>query len=156
LIILPNLEKKSGLLFYFVKKKQQQQMFRIPTNYTPIAGGGYSSISKQFLKQSNMTTMFNYYYQLPSSTTNLASTSSSFLLLAETCSFSSSALFSQTQPLYVFAHWYAGKHKRHRYARERRYHPNWDIAKAGRNRFSRKLHWKTNRWNYQQAYRDMP
>lgn len=65
-------------------------------------------------------------------------------------------MFQPTAPLCIFAHWYAGKHMKHRYAREKRYHPKYNIAKIGRNQFSRKLSWKTNRWNYIQAHRDMP
>ena len=65
-------------------------------------------------------------------------------------------MFRTTPPALIFAHWFAGKHKKHRYAREKRYHPKFDVARQGHNQFSRKLHWKTNRWNYQQAYRDMP
>jgi hypothetical protein len=65
-------------------------------------------------------------------------------------------MFRPTATLGLFAHWYAGRSKKHRYQREKRYHPRYDIQRNGRNRFSRKLSWKTNRWNYIQAHRDMP
>lgn len=65
-------------------------------------------------------------------------------------------MFHPSPSLLYFAHWYAGKSKRHRYAREKRYDPKYQIQRIGRNKFSRKLLWKTNRWNYIQAHRDMP
>jgi hypothetical protein len=64
--------------------------------------------------------------------------------------------FRATPVRRIFAAWYAGKHKKHRRAREKRYHPKFSIQNFGRNNNSRKLFYKTNRWNYIQAYRDMP
>jgi hypothetical protein len=78
------------------------------------------------------------------------------IALAPAFAATSAGWLQPTQLNLIFAHWYAGRAKRHRYAREKRYHPKYDVAKIGRNAFSRKLHWKTNRWNYQQAHRDMP
>ena len=67
-----------------------------------------------------------------------------------------SLMYKPTQPLLIFAKWFAGKHKKHRWAREKRYHPKYSIQNFGRNAQSRKLFYKTNRWNYVQAYKDMP
>eukprot|EP00796_Vickermania_ingenoplastis_P006627 gene6627-4747_t len=64
-------------------------------------------------------------------------------------------LFSATLPLPV-AHWYAGHKFRHRFMRDKRFHPSHQAASDARNRFSRRRHFKTNRWNYAQAYKDMP
>ena len=59
-----------------------------------------------------------------------------------------------TTPL-LYAHWFAGKKMRHRYARERRYHAKMQVSTYGRNNYSRKWYRKTNRWNYVQKHKDM-
>lgn len=61
-----------------------------------------------------------------------------------------------TVQLRSFAHWYCGTKRKFRYARDRRFHPSFLVSSNARNRQSSKLHFKTNRWNYVQGYRDMP
>jgi hypothetical protein len=56
----------------------------------------------------------------------------------------------------AWAHWYAGTKWRHRANRELRFHPNNCLRAAAKNRFSQRVHYKTNRWNYRAAYKDMP
>jgi hypothetical protein len=65
-------------------------------------------------------------------------------------------MLHQTTTLLTFAHWYSGKQKRHRVARDKRYHPKYSVAYAGRNAYSKRAFYKTNRWNYRIAYKDMP
>jgi hypothetical protein len=65
-------------------------------------------------------------------------------------------MFTLSRVNLMFAHWFAGKKKRHRYNREKRYHYRTQMQASGRNNFSRKLYWKSNRWNYTAAYKDMP
>nr|CCC51739.1 hypothetical protein TVY486_1007850 [Trypanosoma vivax Y486] len=60
-----------------------------------------------------------------------------------------------TRSLFI-AHWYCGHKFRHRFMRDKRFHPSLQASHDARNRFSKRRHFKTNRWNYQQAYRDMP
>lgn len=64
-------------------------------------------------------------------------------------------LFSAT-PTALYAHWYSGRKRVHRIARDLRYHPKFSVSNVGRNRYSRRVHFKTNRWNYREAYKDMP
>ncbi|KPA81874.1 unspecified product [Leptomonas pyrrhocoris] len=54
------------------------------------------------------------------------------------------------------AHWFCGHKYRHRFIRDKRFHPSHQAAADARNRFSKRKHFKTNRWNYTQAYKDMP
>ncbi|CAJ1038860.1 hypothetical protein Q4I30_008432 [Leishmania utingensis] len=54
------------------------------------------------------------------------------------------------------AHWFCGHKYRHRLMRDKRFHPSHQAACDARNRFSKRRHFKTNRWNYTQAYKDMP
>ncbi|EPY37009.1 hypothetical protein STCU_00289 [Strigomonas culicis] len=63
--------------------------------------------------------------------------------------------FRPTQMNFV-AHWYAGHKYRYRFMRDKRFHPSFQAAHDARNRFSKRRHFKTNRWNYTQAYKDMP
>ena len=65
-------------------------------------------------------------------------------------------MLAPTSPLLIYAHWYSGRLKKHRHARDKRYCPKTQLAYWGRNRFSRRMHYKTNRWNYMTAYKDMP
>lgn len=58
--------------------------------------------------------------------------------------------------LRTYAHWYAGRLLKHRNAREKRFSPKTSIRIAGTNFWGRKLSRRTNRWNYIQAYKDMP
>ena len=58
--------------------------------------------------------------------------------------------------LLSWAHWYSGHKPKYRANRELRYHPNNCIRAAAKMRFSRRIHFKTNRWNYRTAYKDMP
>ena len=55
-----------------------------------------------------------------------------------------------------YAHWYSGRQRRHRLTRDLRFHPRYSVAYMGRNRYSKRLHFKTNRWNYKLAYKDTP
>uniref|UniRef100_A0A7S1QVJ6 Uncharacterized protein n=1 Tax=Neobodo designis TaxID=312471 RepID=A0A7S1QVJ6_NEODS len=55
-----------------------------------------------------------------------------------------------------YAHWYSGRKLRHRYIRDLRFNPRFSVANMGRNRYSKRLHYKTNRWNYKLAYKDTP
>lgn len=63
--------------------------------------------------------------------------------------------FRPTAPNLV-AHWFCGHKFRHRFMRDKRFHPSYEAAHDSRNRFSKRRHFKTNRWNYTQAYKDMP
>lgn len=69
--------------------------------------------------------------------------------------FSGGGCFGCTS-LCSIAHWFAGHKFRHRFMRDKRFHPSHQASKDARNRFSRRVHFKTNRWNYKQAYKDMP
>lgn len=62
----------------------------------------------------------------------------------------------QATRLLSIAHWYAGPRYKHRYMRDKRYHPSVLASQYARNKFSRQKHFKTNRWNYVTAYKDMP
>jgi hypothetical protein len=64
-------------------------------------------------------------------------------------------MFSPTQ-VNLFAHWYSGRLLKHRASRDKRYNPKFSVEKQGRNRFSKRLYYKSNRWNYKVAYKDMP
>jgi hypothetical protein len=64
-------------------------------------------------------------------------------------------LFRPTSVAYI-AHWFCGHKYRHRFMRDKRFHPSHQAAADARNRFSKRRHFKTNRWNYTQAYKDMP
>lgn len=64
-------------------------------------------------------------------------------------------MFHSSPPLAV-AHWFAGHKFRHRFMRDKRFHPSHQASHDARNRFSRQRHFKTNRWNYTQAYKDVP
>ncbi|CAD2213301.1 hypothetical protein AGDE_00359 [Angomonas deanei] len=63
--------------------------------------------------------------------------------------------FRPTQMNFV-AHWYCGHNYRHRFMRDKRFHPSHQASHDARNRFSKRKFFKTNRWNYTQAYKDMP
>ena len=65
-------------------------------------------------------------------------------------------MFAAT-PVRNFAHWYSNRSTkvRFRYAREKRYHPNSQIARNSIGKNGRSKHFKTNKWNYKQAYKDM-
>ena len=67
----------------------------------------------------------------------------------------SHGVFAPT-PTVLYAHWYSGRKRVHRIARDLRFHPKFSVANIGRNRYSRRVHYKTNRWNYREAYKDMP
>ena len=56
------------------------------------------------------------------------------------------------------AHWYSGASCRHRYRyqREKRYYPSNLLNAQAKIATSKKLQFKTNKWNYKQAYKDMP
>jgi hypothetical protein len=123
-------------------------MFRFPANFVPtVAATTTSSVRSTFLAP---VYSFSSATALVPAVTNF----SSFQFVPFSCT--GFGLFANTQSLQFFAHWYAGRHKKHRWAREKRYHPKYQINKIGRNAFSRRLHWKTNRWNYKQSFRDMP
>jgi hypothetical protein len=64
-------------------------------------------------------------------------------------------MFSPSR-LLSFAHWFAGHKRKHRFMRDKRFVPQTWANSAARNNFSRKRHFKTNRWNYVTAYKDMP
>lgn len=56
----------------------------------------------------------------------------------------------------MFAHWYCGPLRRYRWIRDRRFHPRAEVSNAVKNQSVRKRFYKTNKWNYVQAYKDMP
>lgn len=65
-------------------------------------------------------------------------------------------MLRSTQPLTMFAHWYCGPLRRYRWIRDRRFHPRAEVSNAVKNQSVRKRFYKTNKWNYVQAYKDMP
>lgn len=64
-------------------------------------------------------------------------------------------MFTPSRVLSI-AHWYCGTKMRHRFMRDKRFHPNTLANHVARNKVSMRKHYKTNRWNYVQAYKDMP
>ena len=62
-------------------------------------------------------------------------------------------MFESSQ-VFRIAHWFCGHKDRFRYAREKRYHPLMSTLFNRQRTF--KIRFKTNRWNYKQAYKDMP
>ena len=65
-------------------------------------------------------------------------------------------MFAITRTLRI-AHWYssADLRRKFRYMRDKRYHPNTLANTVAKNKYSKQIHFKTNRWNYKRAYRDM-
>ena len=55
-----------------------------------------------------------------------------------------------------YAHWYSGRQRKHRIARDLKFHPRYQRDKHMVNSTSKRLHYRSNRWNYRLAYRDTP
>ena len=80
-------------------------------------------------------------------------------LLAAECMMPTPAAATSVLPVEQtreYAHWYSGKKRRHRLIRDLKFNPRFSIDNLGRNRMSRRLHYKSNRWNYKLAYKDTP